>query len=148
MLNLSIIITLISAIISIKAYSYEGTPSVKIIDSNKNFHCTLELLKTDGKTYREGLNHTTTISFTNGMDNVLIKSPDNITVYSYDSFMKMPPNPYNIKEGMIGMTYYLKIDDNQTNIMDILSDGTIMIFGNKALLKFKCKGLTLNITVH
>lgn len=144
--------TLIGAVISIKAHSYEGTPSVKIIDSNKNFYCTAELLVENGNIYKEGLNHSATISFTNGMDNVLIKSKENITVYSYESFMKMPPNPYQIQEGIIGMTYYLKTDDNQTNIMDILSDGTVMIFGSslgkKELLKFKCKNLKLNITIR
>jgi len=53
------------------------------------------------------------ITFTNAMDTLILKTKSEHSIYSYGSFLKMPNRSNGVEKGTLGMTFLLKREDGK-----------------------------------
>ena len=62
------------------------------------------------------------------MDTLILKTKSEHSIYSYDSFLKMPNRSNGVEKRTLGMTFLLKREDGKANTIDVFSDGSMVIF--------------------
>jgi hypothetical protein len=86
------------------------------------------------------------------MDTLILKTKSEHSIYSYDSFLKMPNRANGIEKGTLGMTFLLKREDGEANTIDVFSEGSMVLFapinGKRIVITYKCRDLRLPITEH
>jgi len=152
-MKILIVIVYIFAISIPRAYATGNKFSIRPLENNTRFFCEAELFEYDNKQYAppEGF-QATSITFTNAMDTLILKTENEHSIYSYDSFLKMPNRSNGVKKGTLGMTFMLKREDGEANIIDVFSEGSMVLFApldeKKIVITYKCRDLLLSITEH
>ena len=108
--------------------------SVGILSAD-NYICTTQWIHDNGQRYKPPKSlETMNISFVNELDGVKLKTQNKTSYYEYKSFIDI--------DGRLGISY----SANNGNLLDLLKDGTLMIWqGNMPLLKAKCPTLKLEM---
>lgn len=148
-----IVIVYIFAISIPHAYATGNKFSVRPLENNTRFFCEAELFEYDNKQYAPPDNFkAASITFINAMDTLILKTESEHSIYSYDSFLKMPNRSNGVEKGTLGMTFLLKREDGEANIIDVFSEGSMVLFApldeKKIVITYKCRDLLLSITEH
>ena len=148
-----IVIAYIFAISIPRAYATGNKFSIRPLEDNTRFFCEAELFEYDNQQYAPPDSFkAASITFTNAMDTLILKTENEHSIYSYDSFLKMPNRSNGIEKGTLGMTFLLKREDGEANTIDVFSEGSMVLFApldeKRIVITYKCRDLLLSITEH
>ena len=135
------------------AYATGNKFSIRPFDDNTRFSCEAELFEYDNQQYSPPGNFkAASITFTNAMDTLILKTKSEHSIYSYDSFLKMANRAKGVEKGTLGMTFLLKREDGVANTIDVFSEGSMVLFapidGKRIVITYKCRDMRLLITEH
>ncbi|GAB3000722.1 hypothetical protein [Psychrosphaera aestuarii] len=127
--------------------------SIKPIEDNTRFLCEAELFEYGNQQYAPPDSFkAASITFTNAMDRLTLKFKSESSIYSFDSFLKVPHSSNGVEKGTLGMTFSLKLENGEAYILDVFSEGSMILFapidGKRMIITYKCKDLLLSITEH
>lgn len=152
-MKILIVIVYIFAISIPRVYATGNKFSIKPLEDNTRFFCEAELFEYGNQQYAPPDSFkSASITFTNAMDTLILKTKSEHSIYSYDSFLKMPNRSNGVEKGTLGMTFLLKRDDGRANTIDVFSDGSMVLFApldeKRIVITYKCRDLLLSITEH
>jgi hypothetical protein len=150
-MKILIIIVYIFAISIPRAYATGSKFSIRPLEDNTRFFCEAELFEYGNQQYAPPDSFkAASITFTNAMDTLILKTKSEHSIYSYDSFLKMPNRSNGVEKGTLGMTFLLKREDGEANTIDVFSEGSMVIFApldeKRIVITYKCRDLLLLIT--
>jgi len=152
-MKILIVIVYIFTISIPHAYATGNKFSVRSFEDNTSFFCEAKLFEYDNQQYAPPDDFkVASIAFTNAMDTLILKTKSEHSIYSYDSFLKMPNRSNGVEKGTLGMTFLLKREDGKANTIDVFSDGSMVLFApldeKRIVITYKCGDLLLSITEH